>query len=706
MRKSRIVFALTLIVLLGLFASYRLLRSPSDLTKEQLIMEVMMQGIQQQHYDPLKVDDDFSSKVYNLFLKRMDNNKKFFLQSDIDKLSKYKTDIDDEINNVSIEFFEKANSIYEDRFSEVKTFYSDLLAKPFNLKEDESIETDDDKTSYAKDMNALKEEWRKSLKYQVLIRVSSMIDDQKKAMEKSDTVKEKSLEQMEADARAKVLKSTKDAFDNLAELDRMDRFNLYLESMANVQDPHTEFFPPADKANFDIAMSGKLEGIGAQLQQKDGEIKITSIVPGSPSYRDGRLKAGDVIVKVAQGAAEPVDVSDMRLDKAIQLIRGKKGTEVRLTVKKIDGTMEVVTLIRDVIVLEDTYAQSFMIDNGNKIGYIRLPGFYADFSGGGGRDCATDVKNELLKLKDAGAKGVILDLRDNGGGSLESVVQMMGLFIKDGAVVQVKERNADPFIYRDKDPNLVYDGNLILLVNENSASASEILAAAVQDYHRGIIMGSTTTFGKGTVQRMYDMDNFVNATYAGMKPLGSVKITMQKFYRVNGGSTQLKGVTPDIVVPDAYSQIKYGEKQEDFPLKWDEIKSVDISNWQPSYVESTVENNSKKRIEGTEAFKLIQEQANEMKDQSDNTVVSLNIDKYRERQQKLKDEKKKYDELEAKFPDINISNLSVDLDHINSDSTYMARNKELLKDLKKDIYISEAGNVMTDMLKDAGTTQK
>ncbi len=701
MRRSRLIFVASMLVVLAFFASYKLFRAPSELTKEQLIMQVVMQGIQTQHFNPQKIDDKFSVRVFDLFIKRMDNSKKFFLQSDIDELSKFKEKIDDELNDASVDFFNKANLIYEKRFAEAKAYYTSLLDRPFNFKEEETIETDGDKIVYAKNVSELKDAWRKSLKYQTLVRYSDMIEARDKAKEKEDTaaIAKKSNEELEEDARKKVLKSTDEAFKNLGELDREDRFNLYVGCFANVQDPHTEFFPPADKANFDIAMSGKLEGIGAQLQQKDDEIKVTSIVPGSPSYRNGKLKPGDIIVKVAQGSAEPVDVSEMRLDKAIQLIRGKKGTEVRLTVKKPDATFEVITLIRDVIVLEDSYAQSFMINNEKKIGYIRLPGFYADFSGGGGRDCAKDIKTELNKLKNEGAKGVILDLRDNGGGSLESVVDMVGLFIPQGPVVQVKARDANPTLYTDKDPSVTFDGPFEVMVNENSASASEILAAAIQDYNRGVIIGSTTSFGKGTVQRMYNMDDMVNSTYNAMKPLGSVKITMQKFYRVSGGSTQLRGVTPDIILPDAWSKIKYGEKQEDFPLQWDEIKPTPITKYQPTYDINKLKATSQKRVEDQKAFALIEEESVELKKESDDTQVSLNLEKYQMEQKSRKEEKKKFEEVEKNLTGLDVVNLSIDIEHINSDSTYTARNKEMLKSLKKDIYLNEASQVMMDMIK-------
>lgn len=702
-RMSRsFLFALLFFLLLGIgFASYKILSQPEE--KSGLIAQVITTEIEGQHYNPIQVDDKFSERVFNLFLNRIDINKKFFMKPDIQKLAAFKYLIDDEVHNGQLRFFDVADSIYLVREAQVKKYYPDILASPFDFTQNESFESDGKKMEYAADTNALKESWRKYLKYQTLIRLADMIDSRDKAMEKSDTAKKdttylgKTDAQLEAIARSKVLKNLNDSFNPQNAADRDDRMNLFLGCMANVQDPHTEFFPPVDKQNFDIAMTGKLEGIGAQLQQKDGIIKVVSIVPGSPSYRNGKLKAGDIIMKVAQGSQEPVDVTDMRLNKAIQLIRGKKGTEVRLTVKKPDGSIETISLIRDVIILEETYAQSVIINDKEKIGYIRLPVFYADFNNNGARDCATDVKKELQKLKAEKVKGVILDLRDNGGGSLENVVTMAGLFIPQGPIVQVKSKYGNAMLLNDDDPSVVYDGPLVIMVNENSASASEIIAAAIQDYKRGVIIGSPTTFGKGTVQRIFDMDRLLNAQFSSYKPLGSVKITTQKFYRISGGSTQLRGVTPDIVIPDLYSYIKYGEKQEDYPMEWDEIAKAKYTEWTPTVNYKYVTENSKKRITAQPAFGVIDSEAKELKQESDNTIEPLNLKEYQQRQQKLKDENKSYEELKKTFPEIKISNLVADLPEIQTDSSRISRNNEWLKALKKDIYVNEAAKVVMDI---------
>ncbi|HEY0029208.1 MAG TPA: S41 family peptidase, partial [Bacteroidia bacterium] len=517
--------------------------------KEEAIDQILMQSLNSVHYSPMEVNNDFSKKVFKLYMERLDYNKKFLIQSDVDELKKMEEQIDEDINKGSFTFFDKSFDIINKRVEEAKVYYTDILAKPFDFTNDENLQLDAEKTAYAKDKNGLKEEWRKSLKYQTLARMVEMMDNQEKAKEKSDTVKLKSRTELEADARKKILKSNDDYFKRLKEFDRNDRIAIYFNSIAGVYDPHTEFFAPKDKANFDIGMSGQLEGIGAQLQEKDGYIKVSNIVPGSASYKQGQLKAGDLILKVAQGAGEPVDVVDMRMDDAVLLIRGKKGTEVRLTVKKPDGNIIVIPIIRDIVVLEDSYAQSVIIKGKKNIGYIKLPSFYADFSGKGGRSCAKDIKKELEKLKAEHVDGIILDLRYNGGGSLPDVVDMAGLFIDKGPVCQVKQKAALAQVLEDRDAGVVYDGPLTVMVNSNSASASEIMAAAIQDYHRGVIVGtSPSSFGKGTVQRFFNLDDYLPPAYANLKPLGEVKITTQKFYRINGGATQLKGVVPDIVL--------------------------------------------------------------------------------------------------------------------------------------------------------------
>jgi carboxyl-terminal processing protease len=581
---------------------------------------------------------------------------------------------------------------------EAQAYYKEILDKPFDFNKDEEIQLDEEKISYAKNSEDLKEAWRKSLKYQTLARMVEMMDNQEKAKEKSDTVKIRSKEELEADARKKVLKSNDDYFKRIKEFDRNDRLSVYFNSITGVYDPHTEFFPPKDKANFDISMSGQLEGIGAQLQEKDGYTKVSSIVPGSASWKQGQLKPGDIILKVAQGSAEPVDIVDMRMDDVLPLIRGKKGTEVRLTVRKPDGSTMIIPLIRDIVVIEESYAQSVILKGKKNIGYIKLPSFYADFSGKGGRSCSSDIKKELEKLKAENVDGVILDLRYNGGGSLPDVVDMAGLFIDKGPIVQVKQKTGIPQLLEDKDPAVVYNGPLVVMVNSNSASASEIMAAAIQDYKRGVIVGtSPASFGKGTVQRFYDLDDYLPPQYNTIKPLGQVKITTQKFYRINGGATQLKGVVPDIILPDPYYLLDQGEKEQDYPMAWDEIAPAKYSPLKPAYSVEKLKSASESRVKNSAGFALLNDAAKRLKKQKDNTVVSLNFDKYVAEQKKNKEEAKKMEELDKEIQGIEIMTLKADTEHHGSDSVKVTKTKDFHKALKKDIYLNETVAIINEM---------
>ncbi len=685
------------VCLLFLITSCVLFQGPPS--KDELIEDMLIQNLNATHFNPQELNDTFSVHVFNLYLKRLDYNKKILLREDVDKLAAYKYKIDDLVKQNSLEFFNLSLDIVTERTKEDQQYYHDILAVPFDFSADESVELDPEKFSYAANKTELKEAWRKYLKYQVLYRVNEMQTEQEKALAKKDSVfKTKTPAEMEADARKKVLKTEDEVFDRLNKVDRDDRFTLYLNAIVGVFDPHTEYFRPIERENFDMALSGQLEGIGAQLQEKENEIKVSSIVPGSPSWRQGKLKAGDIIQKVAQGAGEPVEVTGMKLDNVIKLIRGKKGTEVRLTVKKISGGIEVITIIRDIVVLEETYAHSNLLKtNGETIGYIKLPSFYADFNKMGGRSCATDVKKELIKLKSEHVDGVVLDLRDNGGGSLGDVVDMAGLFIDKGPVVQVKGRSGPASVLADKDEAIVYDGPLVVLVNTGSASASEIMAAAIQDYKRGIIMGSTT-FGKGSVQQFANLDDYLNVNFAAFKPLGSVKVTRSKFYRINGGATQLKGVVPEIVLPDRYMYLDLGERELDYPMKWDEISKASYSTWKVNPVNySKLRKSSEARTKENESFKLIAEEAQLLKHQKEDTKETLNLEKYSAQQKALVESNKKFDMLNKEIPGLDVASLTEDLHVMAADTSKMAREKDFQKRLKKDAELQEAANVIKDM---------
>jgi len=534
-------FILALLVILVAVASCSFTNKSFDNDdKDKFLLELISYVLEKGHYEPKEVNDSFSSNVFDDFIDIIDPTKRYFLKSDIREFEKYRFMIDDEIRNTDIEFF---NTVYERlmvRMEEAKDIYKEVLATPFDYTLDESIEIDYDEQDFAANKKELKERWRKQLKYNTLNvfdnKVDNIISDanQESGLD-ADAILAfndipSSVDKVITEEEAReVTKNTLDEFfDFVGDLERKDWFVQYLNTIVEEFDPHTFYFAPEEKEKFDIGMSGKFEGIGARLQKKPEGAKIVEIISGGPVWRDQSLEVGDQILKVGQEGEEPINIVGMRLEDAIKLIKGPEGTVVDLTVRKVDGTIETVSITRDVVELEESYAKSATIDAGDvKYGLIDLPKFYVDFEDYSERNAATDVAKELERLKEAGAEGIVLDLRDNGGGSLKTVVEMAGLFIKDGPIVQVRSSGQRKEVHEDKDERIQWDGPLVILVNELSASASEILAAAMQDYKRAVIIGSKQTFGKGTVQNVIPLDGIVRGNEHG--DLGAIKLTTQKF---------------------------------------------------------------------------------------------------------------------------------------------------------------------------------
>lgn len=665
-------------------------------TGEEILLKAINGALQSAHYDPVSVDDDFSKKAFELYLDNIDGNKRFLLQEDVDKLRKYELQIDDETQAGTYNLFNASLDIINRQLKVTEEYYEDILAEPFDFTIDEEVSFDED-LAYASSQKELKDRWRKYLKYNVMTRLYADQQAQEKAREKSDTVELKSLDSLEAKARRSVLKTHRDWYTRLKRLDRQDRLSMYVNSVTAVYDPHTNYFPPADKENFDIQMSGQLEGIGAQLQEKDGYIKITNIIPGGPSSLQGELEASDLILKVAQEGEEPVDIIDWRINDAVKIIRGKKGTKVTLTVRKPDGNVKDITITRDVVVLEETYAKSLIIKDADNIasGYIYLPSFYADFRNPNGRFSWKDVKAEIEKLKEAQVQGIILDLRNNGGGSLDDVVKMGGLFIDEGPIVQVKEKGRKPQVLEDRYSGTEWDGALVIMVNEFSASASEILAAAMQDYNRAVIIGSSSTHGKGTVQRFLPLNRALRSK--DIPDLGSIKLTIQKFYRINGDATQLKGVSSDILLPDNYMYIKTGEKEHDYAMEWDQIESssYDASQFK---ISDKVIKKSMKRVKENETFALIEENARRWEAQREDKVYPLNLAKYDAEEKQEKEENKKFDVLKSlEFDGFVVENIPVDVPYLEEEESRKKRNEDWMKGIKKDPYVYEALQIIEDL---------
>ncbi len=667
--------------------------------KNAVILQLITFGLNQNHYQPQEINDKFSESVHSEFIERLDYNKRYLYAKDVQTLAKFKQEIDDEISAGKYTFFDMADSLVSLRISEVENIYKEVLSKPFNFKKKESVEFDGEKLKYVNTSKERYERWRKSLKYETLGKLARQLKIQNDAKkQKNKDVKQLPYDTLEKQARKKVLDNYDKWFGRMKKINKEDRRELYLNTITGMYDPHTSYMPPKRKEDYDIGMSGRLEGIGATLQQSDAYIKVVKIQPGSPSWKQGELKNGDLILKVAQGDAEPVDVVDMRLDEAVRLIRGKKGTEVRLTVKKVDGLIKVISIIRDVVNIEETFAKSSVIeDKGKKYGYIYLPKFYADFHNKGGRTCAEDVEKELMKLQEDEVDGIILDLRNNGGGSLHDVVKMTGLFIETGPVVQVKSRSRVPTVLRDKDSNIQWEGALVVMVNEMSASASEILAAAIQDYKRGVVIGSSSTFGKGTVQRFVNFDDVINPSMSSLKPMGAMKLTTQKFYRINGETTQFKGVKSDVFLPGTYTYIPTGEKEHDHALSWDVIQPVQYKVWQPAgYDHATVLKKANDRIKASEAFATIEKGARYLKERRDDTQASLDLKTYMKEEEKQEKMSKKFDVTKNFKSKFTISIPSVDVPNL-TDTVQLKARKKWNEDLDKDPYLNQAIMVLHDM---------
>jgi carboxyl-terminal processing protease len=700
--KRKFVLIAVVLLSLGVLAGYEYKESINR-EKEFVLTDLVFNALRIAHYDKKIIDDEFSRQVFDLYIERLDYTKKFLLKNDIERLRQYRDKIDDELKTNSSEFFELSAELINQRIDDAEKYYKEILAQPFDYKKNEYIEVDDKKNDWAEDETALRDSWRKALKYQTLLEINTKLDLQETAKEKNDTtIEQKSFEEIEKAAREKVRKRNEDWFRRLKQVEHFDRLSTFLNAIANDYDPHTGYFPPKDKEDFDISISGQLEGIGATLQEKDGYIKVVRVMPGSPSWKQGELKANDLILKVAQGEEDYVDVVGMRLDKAVKMIRGKKGTTVRLFVKHVDGTTQEIPIVRDVVIIEETYAKSVIVttpETGKRIGYIYLPQFYVNFNKkDGGRRCSDDVLKEIYKLKNEKIDGMIIDLRNNGGGSLPDVVKMAGFFIKEGPIVQVKQNGARQGVLKDTDPEVYYSGPMAVMVNGNSASASEIFAAALQDYDRAVIVGSKFTFGKGTVQRFIDLDQVVNAQQNDLKPFGALKLTFQKFYRINGGSTQLKGVASDIVFPDNMMYLDYGERELKHHLKWDKIEPAAYQKVEPVKNLTKIEAASQKRIDRDPDFQMIKKKAKRIKQVREETEIPLNLDKFREMQKNLKKENDYYSKLMTDTTAVKVIPLEADMMFIEKDTVKMESAKQWHKNLSKDIYIKETIHVLSDII--------
>jgi carboxyl-terminal processing protease len=668
--------------------------------RQRKLLSTIGQLLESEHYSPRNIDDAFSKEVFNGYFKALDPEKNTFLQSDLDNLSNYSTTIDDEIHGATIAFQPAVSRIYAQRIVETKAIFNQVMDQPFDFNADDSVLLDTDKMTYPKNLVERAKRWEMLLKYRTIERYASLIEEREKNKGKDKFVY-KNDSTLEAESRAYVKKSYKKRIESFEKtFTKEKQFELFLNAITGLMDPHTDYLAPVEKRSFTEQMSGVIYGIGAQLTQDDFGIRIASIQPGGPAWKSGQIVVNDVIVKIAQGSDEPVDVSGYETTDAVKLIRGNLGTEVRLTFRKPDGTFKVVSLIREKIVLDEGYARSVVIQNGeDKYGYILLPDFYADFEREDGHRCSEDVAAEIKKLKAENVKGIVIDVRFNGGGSLYEVVQMAGLFIDKGPVVQIRNKEGRSQTLYDETPGILYDGPLVVMANEFSASASEIFAGAIQDYKRGIVVGSSSTYGKGTVQR--------NVAFG--KPLdslgiqteyGAVKLTFQKFYRITGSSTQKKGVAPDVVLPDEYEYLKYREKDNASALSWDEMERAKYMVWPNNAQLAQVVQSTNLNIKNDTALNKFKENLLWVSNQIE-TPVYLKLDKYQAFKKRVQEVSKQNEQaLKLKTP-MKLAPIKVDYNKFynNPDKSKQDRYQAWIKDLAKDFQVNESSKILAALNK-------
>jgi len=664
-----------------------------DTGRNRLIGSIISHLLPAQHFEHKPVDDKLAMAAYDLYLRQLDPRKRFLLQSDVTVLGDDVQAIDDNLLRGQVVLPDKAQQLLARRIIEVKSLVEDIFSAGFDPYKEEYFETDPKKLTFCQTNSELSLRWYRALKLQVLDEYLGEVEKQAEELKKTERNNGLSSSGVVDQALwhsslEKVHKRTQNYFHRLQKMTRQEQYNRFFDAVCRAFDPHTNYMPPTSKEDFDIHMSGSLEGIGALLREDDGHIKVVRIIPGSAAEAQGQLQAEDTILSVAESNGDPVDISDMSIREAVSYIRGTKGTEVRLGIMRTDGARLVIPIVRDVVKIEETYVKSTVLKtkSGDAVGYIKIPGFYRDFSGAEQRNVTDDTRSELYKIKQKNIKGLILDLRNDGGGSLSDAVEVSGLFLPGGPVVQVKNSQGMVRVLEDNDPNVAYDGPMIVLVNQFSASASEILAAALQDYGRALVIGGAHTHGKGTVQALMDLNRYLPLLhFKKYDDLGALKLTIQKFYRVDGGSTQYKGVIPDIVLPSMLDYLESGEQYMDNSLPWDKVDNVGHIPWAGAHL--AVEAARKKSavfVAGNIQFAKIAQESLKAKQRSKNTLVADFLRGVLKERQELEQARK-----EAKAAGI--------LEDAEADGLDGAKEKKTLEEqLAKDPYVDLCQYLLND----------
>ena len=697
----------TLLLFIPLTSLVFCFNSPkNDDEKMSTIMVSVKNTLSYLHYSPKPINDAYSEEVYKHFFESVDASKRYFLQSDMNEFSKHRTKLDDYLNQGHLTFYKLTVDRLYQRVDEIDKITQDILSKPINLEEDETLILEPKLKKYPANSKELSEEWKKYIKYNILQEMESLTAKEEMQKEKKDSVQKFQLkdtikleiltpEEKRIKATAEVKDLVTDTFRRFKKRNKMDWFTVYMNAYTEVFDPHTNYYSPKNKEDFDTQFTGKVIGIGAIIQEKKGYLYLGALTIGAPAWKSKQLSEGDKILKVrSKPNEEPVNVVGMLSDEAVRLIRGEKGTKVTLTVEKKDKTIKEVTLIREEVAIEDTFARSIIVNSadGKKYGFINLPSFNADFEDSKGRNASDDIKNELIKLKAQNVEGIILDLRNNGGGSLTEVGDIMGLFMNAGPYVQVKDGNGKIQTLKNKTNAPLWTGPLVIMQNELSASASEILAGAMQDYGRAVIIGSPQSFGKGTVQTFVDLNRFLNTN----DDFGSLKLTIQKFYRITGESTQRKGIESDIKMKDFFTYAEIGERYDEYALPWDKIPAVayqPVNYFSVAALQKRVET----RLLNNKTYQLLQESAQWKENLDKEESISLKLSKFNELMKTRKAQIEKFKALDKFNNGLKFTLNPDEVIREKKDEAFAKKSENWVKNLKRDLYLQEAVTVIGEI---------
>lgn len=674
--------------------------------KMQIVMVSVKNMLSYYHYSPKPINDAYSQEVYKKYFETIDPMKRYFLQADLDEFSKHNTKLDDYLDEGNLTFFNLTYGRLMQRMDEIDNITKDIFSKPINLNEDEVLILEPKKKQQPKNQQEQYNEWKKYIKYNILQEIETLNSKEEAQKKKKDSFQKHKLKDTVVikilspeEKRIRATNEVKDllarSFVRIKKINKMDWFSRYMNAYTNVFDPHSNYFSPKDKEDFDVNFRGSFMGIGAIIKETKGYLELGELTIGAPAWKSKQLSAGDKILKVKSKPEEQaVSVVGMLSEEAVRLIRGKKGVPVTLTVQKKDGTVKEVTMVREEVSIEDTFAKSILVTapNGKKYGFINLPSFNEDFENKNGKNASDDIKAELIKLKAQNIEGIILDLRNNGGGSLAEVGDIMDLFMNEGPFVQVKESNGKVKSYNSKTNSPLWTGPLVIMQNELSASASEILAGKMQDYGRAVIFGSPQSFGKGTVQQFVDLNRLLDMS----DDYGALKLTLQKFYRVTGESTQKKGVEADIQMKDFFSYSEIGERFSDYALAWDKVKPINFTKQNTLNI-SKLKENSELRLSKNKNYQLIQESAKWKESLDKEETITLNENKFQELMKTRKAQIKKFDTLIKYNNKLKFTLSKEEIEREAKDEIFKKKSENWIKNLQKDLYLEEAVNVISEM---------